>query len=193
MGKREHKKWTFSLEQSGTLIFLSVLFLSGGIIGCLFSRLSAGAADGSLVSYLVDYMETAQTGPIKREFWSTAWNELRDFLLIVFLGMTPFKGVGASAMLFLRGFFLSFSFGCLIQVFGAEGAFLGALLFLIPALFWGPTLFLAANRVISLSAPALIDGFGITFGLCGLLLCACIGVEYWMIPRLLKIAVHIVF
>lgn len=192
MGKRACKNWTFSFGQSGTLVFLSVLFLFGGIVGCFFSRFSIGVESESLVSYLADYMALVQKGEMRKDFWNTAWNEFRYVLFIALFGMTPFKRVGVPLVLFLRGFFLSFSVGCLVQTFGAGGICLGAFLFLLPAFFWGPVLFLAAYRVISLNVPFSGEGFWILVGLCGVLLAACISIEYWLVPVIFRAAVRVV-
>lgn len=192
MGKRERENWTISLEQSGALILLSVLFLIGGVAGCLFSQVLIRVESESLVSYLSDYMTLVQGGQVKTDFWNTAWNECRSFLFVVLLGMTPFKRVGVPLVLFLRGFFLSFSVGCLVQVFGLSGLCLGIVLFLIPAFFWGPALLLAGYRFISLNLPYSREGFWLSAMMCGVFLIVCIGVECWVVPMLLGAVVHAV-
>jgi len=192
MGKRERRDRAFSLEQSGAMVLLSVLFLLGGVLGCFFSRFLISIESESLVAYLVDYMLLAQEGQIKRKLWNIVWNELRYVLLIVLFGMTPIKRVGVPLVLFLRGFFLSFSIGCLIQSFGTDGILLGTFFFLVPALCWGPALFLAAYRVISMDASYLGEKFWSTVGLCGVLLASCISVEFWVVPTLLRIMARVV-
>ena len=192
MGKRECRRWLFSLEQGNDLVLLSALFLLGGLSGCFFSELAAMSGSEHLASYLVDYLVLADDGTVKHSLWRSLWSELRYVLFIVLFGMTPVKRVGIPVVLFLRGFFLSFSLCCFLQVFGSIGLLLGILTFLMPALLWGPALFVAGFQAITVGSSLWEERFWLRAGICGILLLACVGFECGVVPILLRVAARVV-
>ena len=73
MGKREQKKWDLPWGQGAVLVLLCLLFLVGGIIGCLFSGLGDRAGAQDLRNYLVDYLSLVRDGQASVTVWPAVW------------------------------------------------------------------------------------------------------------------------
>ena len=205
MGKREQKKWDLPWGQGAVLVLLCLLFLVGGIIGCLFSGLGDRAGAQDLRNYLVDYLSLVRDGQASVTVWPAVWGELRCLLLILFLG---FAAVGVAVIplvLAVRGFFFAFSVGCFCRVFGAAGLVPGLVLFGLPALLWGPAFFLAAFQSMTSSQALMRRVMGdsrcampfsprywLRAGVCMLLVLSCAGIEYAVVPVLLRAAARVV-
>ena len=205
MGKREREKWDLLTGQGAVLAVLSILFLLGGVAGCLFSALAGGEDASALSLYLTDYLTLAREGIVVRSLWSVVWEQIRYLLAVVVLGITAVGVVGVPVLFCLRGFFFSFSVGCFCRVFGWGGLVPALVLFGLPALLWGPALFLAGFQGLSGARCLLRRGLGdgrcplpfttsywLRIGFCVLLCVACAGTEYWIFPVLLRAAAHVV-
>lgn len=205
MGKRERENWDLLTGQGAVLALLSMLFLAGGIAGCLFSSLAASEGAEELQRYLADYMTLASEGIILRSLWQVVWEQLRYVLAVVVLGLTAIGVVGIPMLFCLRGFFFSFSVGCFCRIFGWSGLIPALVLFGLPALLWGPAFFLSGFQGLSGARCLLRRGLGdgrcplpftpsywFRVCLCACLCLACAGMEYLVIPVLLRAAARIV-
>lgn len=204
MGKRE-PEWDWPSGYGAALALLCVLFLAGGAAGSLFAGLAGGAGAQELNAYLTDYLSIARDGTVSRTFWPILWGQLRYLALAVLLGLTAIGVVGIPLLFCARGFFFSFSVGCFCRVFGGSGLIPGLVLFGLPALLWGPALFLAGFQGLSGAQCLLRRGLGrgrralpfstaywLRIAVCGGLILACAGVEYLVIPILLRAAAQFV-
>ena len=205
MGKREQKKWDLLWGQGATLVLLCLLFLAGGIAGCLFAGLADREGAEGLRDYLIDYLSLVRDGGLFRALWPVVWGEMRYLLAVLLLSVTAIGVAAIPMVLLVRGFFFAFSVGCFCRVFGAAGLIPGLVLFGLPALLWGPSLFLAAfqgmagaqalmRRVVGESRCALpfSPRYWVRAGICGALMLACAGVEYAVVPVLLRAAARVV-
>lgn len=205
MGKREREKWDLLSGQCSVLIMLGTLFLAGGVAGCLFAGFAGGEGAKELSQYLADYLSLARDGTAARTFWPTVWEQLRYLVVVVVLGSTVLGVVGIPLLFCVRGFFFSFSVSCFCRVFGSAGLIPALVLFGLPALLWGPALFLAGFQGLSSSQRLLRRGSGegrcsvlfspsycLCVGLCGAMILACAGAEYFVIPVLLRAAARVV-
>ncbi len=205
MGKREREKWDLLSGQCSVLILLGILFLAGGVVGSLFAGFAGGEGAKELSRYLADYLALARDETVKRTFWPTVWEQLRYLLVVVVLGSTALGVVGIPLLFGVRGFFFSFSVGCFCRVFGGAGLVPALVLFGLPALLWGPALFLAGFQGLSSAQRLLRRGpgeghgcalFSPSYCLCvslsGAMILACAGAEYFVVPVLLRAVARVV-
>jgi|GEM_PF-1114731 len=205
MGKRLREKGDLLSGQGAMLVLLSALFLAGGAAGCLFAGMADGEGAAALGSYLADYLALALEGTVPRAFWPILWGQLRYLAAVAVLGLTAVGVAGIPLLFCIRGFFFAFSVGCCCRVFGGMGLVPALVLFGLPALLWGPALFLAGFQGLS-SAHCLLrrslgetrcplpfsPAYWLRTGLCGGLMLACGGVEYMVVPVLLRAAARVV-
>lgn len=205
MGKREREKGDLLSGQGAVLAVLGALFLTGGVAGCLFAGLTGGEGAGELSEYLADYLSLAQSGSVARDFWPAVWEQLRWLALAVLLGLTAIGVVGLPLLFCVRGFLFTFSVGCFCRVFGGAGLLPALALFGLPALLWAPALFLAGFQGMSSAQGLMRRGLGegrcplpfspaywLRVGLCAALILACAGLEYVVVPVLLRVAARAV-
>lgn len=205
MGKREQEKWDLLSGQSAVLGLLCILFFAGGLSGSLFAAFADGEGAQELTEYLTDYFHLIGDGTAQRALLPIMWGQLRYLLVVVILGLTAIGVVGIPLLFCVRGFFLSFSVGCFCRVFGSAGLVPGLAIFGLPALLWGPALFLAGFQGLSSAQCLLRRGFGgercalpfscaywLRIALCAGLILLCVGVEYGIVPVLLRAAVGFV-
>lgn len=205
MGTRIQKKWDLLSDQNGALAVLSAAFLAGGILGSLFAALSGEAGAEELSGYLSGYLTLAGEGALPQGLWPLVWGQAKYLLLALLLGLTALGIVGMPVLFGVRGFFFSFPVACFFRVFGGKGMFPAFILFGLPALLWGPALFvmgtsgfLSARLLFHRSmgdnrAGSLLNGaFWCRTGVCvGLGLAAGL-LEYWIVPVLLRAAARVV-
>ena len=205
MGKRERKKWDLPSEQWVPLASLSGFFLLGGLCGSIFASLADGQGGQELCDYLRDYLGLVRDGALFHNFWSGLWEELRYLLAVFLLGLTGIGVVGLPLLFGVRGFFFAFSVACFCRVFGSSGLLPALFLFGLPALLWGPALFLSGVQGLNGSRKLLLRGLGdgrdalpfapvywgkLTVSFILILLCGL--VEYHVIPVLLRAAARVV-
>ena len=206
MGKRERKKWTFLDGQRASLAVLGGLFLLGGVAGGMFAGLADGDGARALGEYLGGYLASAAGGTVQRGLLPVLWEQLRYLLAALILGVTALGVVGLPLLFVIRGFFFSFSVGCCFRVFGAVGLLPALVLFGIPALVWAPGFFLAGVQGLSNARCLLRRGLGdgrpelpagqsaywVRAGFCCVLFVICGGLEYLVVPVLLRAAARVV-
>lgn len=205
MATRLREKWDLPLGEGAALMALCILFMAGGIGGCLFSGLAAGEGLRALNGYLVDYLSLTREGNVLRDLWGALWGQLRWLLAAGVLGLTALGVVGLPVLFTVRGFLFSFSVGCFCRVFGLSGLLPALVLFGLPALLWGPALFLAGFQGLTGAHCLLRREMGDTrcpipfsspywfrLGLCGALTAAAAGAEYIIAPVLLRAAARMI-
>jgi len=205
LGKREGSPWDVLSGPGAVLAQLCGLFLLGGVAGCLYVGIAASDGALTLRDYLVDYLALVGGSGVSYTFWLLLWDELRWLLAVLLLGFTVLGAVGLPAVFFARGFLFSFSVGCFCRVFGWTGLIPGLVLFGLPSLMWVPALFLAGVQGLSEVRRLRMRGkgeawsrlklgpvFWIRFSLSLLLILLCGGVEYLLVPALLRAAAHVV-
>lgn len=205
MGKREGSPWDVLSGPGVVLAQLCGLFLAGGVAACLYVGFAAEEGALTLRDYLVDYLTLVGGGGMSHTFWLLLWDELRWLLAVLLMCFTVLGSVGLPALFFVRGFLFSFSVGCFCRVFGWVGLVPGLVLFGLPALMWVPAFFLTGTQGLSAVRRLKTRGkgescsrlepnsvFWMRFLLSLLLLLVCGGVEYLLVPALLRAAAHIV-
>ena len=205
MGKREQEKGDLLSGQGAVLMLLCVLFFAGGLAGSMFAGLADGAGAQELSRYLTDYLTLVRDGAAGRAFWPGVWKQLRYLAAVAVLGLTAIGVAGIPLLFCIRGFFFSFSVGCFCRVFGSAGLIPGLVLFGFPALLWGPAFFLAGFQGLS-SAQCLLrrvlgegrcplpfsSAYWLRIAVCGGLVLVGAGVEYGIVPVLLRAAARCV-
>ena len=205
MGKREQEQWGLLIGHGAGIALLSVVFLLGGIGGVLFSSVAGGDDAQQLSDYLIDYLTLAGEGIVFRPLWDLIWEQLKYLLAVSLLGLTALGIVGVPVLFGVRGFFFSFSVGCFCRIFGWTGFIPALVLFGLPALLWGPAFFLAGFQGLSSSRCLFRRCLGDTrcplpfstaywlrLCFCVFLSFLCVGIEYFVVPSLLRAAAHIV-
>lgn len=199
------KKWDLPPEQGGALTVLSIVFLLGGVAGCLFAAVSSEAGLQELGSYLSGYLTLASEEELSRSLWPVLWGELKYPLAAVVLCMTALGTIGLPVIFGVRGFFFSFQSACFFRVFGARGLFPAFVLFGLPALLWAPALFLAgtpgfisARKLLRRSLGEERGGSPVLDGACLYRAGLCVGLslaagllEFWVVPVLLQAAARV--
>lgn len=198
MGKRICKSWSLPGGCWIAGAFLGLCFIGGGLLGCLFFRVCGESGGQALAAYLRDYLQLSLNAGVSQGFWAAFWSESRYGLMALLLWWTSFGVVGYPFIFALRGFLLSFSVGAFIRVFGLSGALPGFVMFLLPALCWGPALFLLSIRGFSRVGRTLshvegtFAGLGSaelrTLGLAFVLFFLCGVLECFVLPQILPFA-----
>ena len=205
MGKRVRRKWDLPAGRTQALLVLCAAFFLGGLAGALFAGMSDGAGAEELRGYLCDYLVLAGNGAAVQNFGALIWEQFSVLLLSLLLGAAAFGVAGLPVLMAVRGFFFSFSVACFCRVFGGVGLILAFVLFGLPALLWGPALFLSAVQGLSnawrlfqawsggTQVPAgPRNGFWFCTGLCAALAFLCAVLELMVVPVLLRAAAGVV-
>lgn len=206
MESKIRRKWDLLTEYNCTLLLFSFLFLLGGLVGSIFSAFPSGEGGERLKEYLTDYLFLAEQGALYISLFPVVWWHLKYLVIAVVFSYSALGIIGLPLLIGVKGFFFSFSVGCLYRVFGINGLLPAFSLFGLSALAWGPAVFLvgmsgfinakfcfdrAFGRPIrsnGISRTSLWQrlGLGIGLALCGALL------ECWLSPVLLRAAAYIV-
>jgi len=149
VGKRIGTNWIIFTRAIFPGLFLALFFLLGGLFACCFYAVCSDAGCEELVSYLADYLRVCNKAASVRAFWPTFWSEVRFGAAAVLFGWTTLGVIGFPLLFVARGFFLVFSIGAFLLSFGSRGFLPAVLLFLLPALFWAPALFLLGDLGLS--------------------------------------------
>ena len=198
------KKWRVNLLQGRTtmLIFFCVLFLMGGVAGCVTAGL-APASDVELSAYITGLLRQFGSKDPTISLFSVVWNVFRVPLLAVFLSVTALGLIGLPVLVVLRGFALNYAVALLYRLMGIQGLYWGGCLFGLSALLWLPALLELCVSGLSASYGILrrVSGDGryplmpgrrylTCCGVCGAAFLLCAGLEYAVIPRLLRLMAH---
>ncbi|MFD0586831.1 stage II sporulation protein M [Paenibacillus sp. GCM10027627] len=107
-------------------LFVSVLFVVGGIFGVLLVNALTLEQQQELASEVAGYVQQMDAGvssSAETVFWERFFFHLKWLLLIWILGMTVIGIPGILALNFLKGALVGFSVGILIQHYEWEGVF----------------------------------------------------------------------
>ena len=205
MGTRMRKKWDLLSEQNGALAVLSVLFLAGGGIGCLFAAVSGKEGAQELGEYLTGYLALAREDELPRQLWPLLWGQMKYLIAAFILSLTALGVAGLPLLFAFRGFSFTFPVACFCRVFGWRGMFPALALFVLPALLWISSLFLigppglrSAQQLLRRAlgegggTPPLNAPFWCQAGVCAILGLAAGLLEYWGVPTLLQGVVWLV-
>ena len=191
-----HAAWS---ECDCYVLVLSLCFLLGGLIGCLFGRsVSDGAA---LDSYLRQYTGSMSEHMVSLRFLPMLFDTLRIPVLVFLLSLSFVGFVGIPCIFAVRGFCLCLCVSCFVDTFGLGGTFMAFVLFGLSALVSIPALFLLGvhglrrcramsrssfrnSRGALLPEGAFMTASGISFVLVFLSSL----IEFWIIPLLLPVA-----
>lgn len=202
MERRKQKRREKTERTGGYLTCISIAFLAGGLLGCAAALRLGRTGTDTLAAYIRQYLSAVQSGTSGTvSLPLTVWDAVRFPMITVLLGFTAFGMVGIPALLFARGFLLSFSVACFAGIFGRTGGVLAFLLLGASGAAAIPVLFLLAvqgmetgrniwvrlrtgkqeGRIISRrSAVCLIA--------CGAALAACVLFDWLFSPALLRAA-----
>lgn len=179
---------------------LGCVFLFGGVLGCVAAGCIEGESAGALEEYLRAYLTMSREGSEGLSLAGILWERFRFPLCILLMSFTAFGVVCIPAVLLLRGFLFSFSIACFFRLFGWNGLLLAAALFGFSALLWLPALFemsvLGLEQAYRLFQRCtgekreriLLPSGGLaSWGICGAALGVSAALEYFVVPRLVRI------
>ena len=184
----------FNIRNSSSVtsaaVFLSIFFLLGSFAGCFIA--SYGGDEQSLISEAATFTEIRQTTAV------SAFISVFKYPLIVFIVGLSAVGVAAiPAIMFVRGFLLSFSIATLVRLYGVSGLTFAASIFWVQCLFVCPCLmffavqgFLSSSMLFSLASGKGRKIAGQVFGnayfirsfICILALVLCVVLEVYATP-----------
>ena len=144
--ERRIQKRREKTEQTGAcLACISIAFLLGGVLGCAAALRFGRTGTDALAAYIRQYLSAVQSGAAGTASLSlVVWEAVRFPMMAVLLGFTVFGMIGIPALLFVRGFLLSFSAACFVGMFGRTGGILAFLLLGASGAAAIPVLFLLA-------------------------------------------------
>ncbi len=127
---------------TAALIVISIVFLIGGLAGCILAGRSAGEGEAALSGYLEGFFHAALSGDMfKPEFVMLLWKSIRWPLLAYIFGFTPIGLIGIPVLFLVRAFLLSFSIASFFHVLGLKGLLLAFSVFGLFSLVYLPILF----------------------------------------------------
>lgn len=136
-------------------VFVSVLFVVGGIFGALLVGVLTLEQQQELAAELghyVSYLDAGLVGDAKALFWDRFWFHFKWLMLIWVLGITVVGIPGVLALNFLKGALVGFAAGVIVQQYA-----------------WKGILFFAASVVpqnlIAVPAIIVVSAAAISFGL----------------------------
>lgn len=198
MSRREQWNWALVPGRSGPLAVLGGCFVLGGVLGGLFAGMIHGQAALALADYLRDYLLLAQEGQVRVQFWSALWEQGRFLLAVLVLSFTALGVLGIPILFGTRGFLFAFSVAGFCRLFGPAGLVPALFLFGLPAVLWGPALFVSGvqglggafglwRRITGESRAALPydASFCLRTAMCVCAVCGCAALECLAVPAVL--------
>lgn len=146
MGKRERQQGDISVLTSRVFGSLSIVFLLGALIGCVFTVFAEENGVVELGQYLSRYFELLKTNEIKVSVGSVLWSQGRYFLYIVLFSLSVIGVVMIPMLVGIRGFLFAFSCAFCYRLFGMSGLWFALVLFGLPAFFWYPGFLLLSTQ-----------------------------------------------
>lgn len=176
------------------LLVLGGAFLFGGIVGCLLAGSVGGGGIDSLSSYLQGYLSAVHSGQaVAPGLLGLIWEQVRWPLFAVLLGLTALGLPGLPVLFAARGFFLAFSVGSFVRVFGPMGGIWAFPLFGLSGLFTIPVFFLlGAEGLTRLGKSPIAGNRALWYGLCACALALCVLAESFIAPSLLSLIAKLV-
>lgn len=188
---------------SVSLAILSAILLCGVVAGCITASYIGGDSGKTLSDYMTRYVTSigSEAGAISL-LPGTAWNIYKYPIFAFVFGFTVLGIVLIPATVALRGFFLAFSIGTMIRLFGYQGMVLALAIFGIQTLIGIPCLlvisaqgFAAARsfaRMMSGGKRVVIGsvfpkGYFLIFGVCMAALFAVTLLEVFVTPKIVAL------
>lgn len=200
----EKMKHTPIWQTAWPVFLVCLCFLCGGVLGCLFASLACEESVVQIGRYLTDYCRLAEERRIRLSVVSVLWSHGRWLLGCALLGLSSLGALILPVLFGARGFLFSFGIGCFFRIYSGAGLIAAMLLYVIPALFWAPGLFLTGfwgmresvrlcrNRF---SLSSTLSGSSIPFRVCVILsfvlIVLCVFFECSLLPVLLPSAARI--
>ena len=163
------------------LLFLSVGFLLGSVLGCVLAgRLSPEP-------YLLGFLQDAAKEAIHPSVGRVCWLVFRWPAAVLLLRCLPFAGFSIPALFFLRGCALSYSIAALTS--GSNGLLYAAVLFGPTCLLAVPALFLLGEAILLRKAEPEGEKQSLLRRglLCAVLFVLSAAAEYQVLPALLLV------
>lgn len=169
------------------LLTLGGAFLFGGVAGCLLAGLVDGGGMDMLNTYLQGWLAAVHSGGTDVPgLVSLIWELVRWPLLAAMLGFTVLGLPGLPVLFAARGFFLAFSIGSFVRMFGPMGGVWAIPIFGVSALFTIPVLFvLGVEGWARLRGSPVAGSRPLRYLFCAAVLCVCVLVEYFLVPSVL--------
>ena len=201
MGRNRRVKLNLLSGNTAAILLVGVLFVLGGLGGCLAAGFVDGESGAALEEYLKAYLALAQGGTAQVSPGALLWDLVRFPLAVLLLGFTAVGVVCIPVVFGIRGFLFSFSVACFCRLFGWAGFVPAVFLFGVPALLWAPALFVLGMQGMAGSYDMLRRGRGDSCepaffhcgywrrcALCVLMLAVCGALEYLALPSLVGAA-----
>ena len=136
------KKDGLARKRFSVLLFLSICFLSGVVLGCIFASYSTVNVNSGLLEYIERYLALAQEDHVEwPSFFSVFLEVSRWPLAAGVLGLTLLGVVAVPFLFFIRGFLLSYAVSIFVCLLGRDGFMLAVAIFGVSALFSVAALF----------------------------------------------------
>ena len=146
MGKRERQQEDISILTSRVFGGLSVVFLLGALIGCIFMVFAEENGVEELEQYLSQYFELLKRNEVEVSFGNILWRQGRYYLYVTLFSLSVVGIVMIPILAGSRGFLFAFSCAACYRLFGISGLWIALVLFGIPALFWYPGFLLLSTQ-----------------------------------------------
>lgn len=198
---RRQRKWNVGLltRETAVLLFMSMCFLVGSVIGCLMSGIISMQSGAVLLDYVQEYIAVFARADVRPAFASVVLETIRFPFIALVLSFTALGVLGLPLLFAVRGFMLSFAISAFYRLFGAVGYAPALVLFGLSAVIWLPALFhlgvqgmLASYSLLRRAVgewrhPLPYDyGYLVRIGACAAALAACIALEHLVVPVLLQ-------
>lgn len=201
MGK--HTARVLDLPSNGVcaaLIIAAILFLIGGLAGCVSVNRTNEIGEAAIKEYIEGYLSSVSSGDVSMpEFLFLVWKTVRWPLFLVVLGLTPVGLIGIPILFLIRAFLLSFSIASCFQVLGPQGLILGFVLFGLSGLIQIPVFFflgiqgflnsgsIVGSLVGESKRSLLVDKTQLVrYAVCFAALIVCCFVEFYTVPAVLN-------
>lgn len=136
-------------SQTGALLALALSFLLGGIVGCMTARTSPAETMAGFTQSVQGLLTAVRAETLQPPgMMATLWSVLRWPVLALALSGVSLGAIGIPALLFVRGFLLSFSITVLASM-GEGGMLLAVLLLGMSSLLSVPVLFILGTEGLS--------------------------------------------
>lgn len=144
-GDEHVKNKTIFAKKDLNLIILSVFLLCGILIGSFSASYIENDTATQLSSSIANSIGH-KNFEIKPLLLITIWDNLKYFLLEVFWGFTFLGVIAIPITLAVRGYFLAFSIGAIINSYGISGIWLALALFGVQSIISIPCLIAISNK-----------------------------------------------
>ena len=192
------------MNLSVSIAVLAAMLLIGIVAGCVTASYVSGDSGQTLSEYVNQYVSLLGAGEGGGNlFPGTLFNLYKYPLLSFLFGFTAFGILLIPATVCVRGFFLSFSVGSMIRLFGYKGMLLALAVYGTQALITIPCLLIISAQAMRASRGFLQimasgkrasvgsvfpKGYFVMFGVCMIVIFLCVLLEIFVTPKLVCLA-----